>query len=100
MNIVLVFLVARRHQLSTGQPILTNHSKKYSLLNLMPPPVEKVLEDHVWSKTYDELRAFIIDNMGRWEKICGGSSINALEPDSPILLEGEDGELFPLEIRG
>ena len=29
--------VQQRHQLATGVPILTEHSKKYSLLNLMPP---------------------------------------------------------------
>ena len=32
--------VQMRHQLATGVPILTEHSKKYSLLNLMPVPVE------------------------------------------------------------
>ena len=51
-----------RHQLATGATILTPHAKKYSLLSLMPPQIEKVLEDHVWNKTYDELRACIIEN--------------------------------------
>ena len=71
-----------RHQMITGAPILTEHAKKYSLLNLLPSPIEKVVEDHVYTKNYTELKAYILDNMGRWEKICGGSSINALEPDS------------------
>ena len=63
----------------------------------MPPQIEKVLEDHVWTKTYDELRAFVIDNIGRWEKLMGGSQVHSLEPDSAIVLENEDGEIFPLE---
>ena len=33
--------VQLRHQLATGMPILTEHAKKYSLLNLMPQAVEK-----------------------------------------------------------
>ena len=50
--------------------------------------------------SYDELRAFIIDNMGRWEKIMGHSPIHAVDHDDSILLEGEDGVLFPLERKG
>ena len=57
--------VQLRHQMATGMAILTDHSKKYTLLSLMPLQIERVLEDHVWNKTYTELRSFIVENMGR-----------------------------------
>ena len=85
----------------TGAPILTEHAKKYSLLNLLPTPIEKVVEDHVYSKSYTELKAYVLDNMGRWEKIMGSSGLNALDsnvppPPPPVEIEGDDGELFTL----
>merc|ERR1711884_873587 len=63
-----------RHQMATGIPILTETSKKYSLLNLLPAHIEKIVEDHAYGKTYDELKAYILDNVGRWEKVMGHSS--------------------------
>ena len=89
-----------RHQLATGVPILTEHAKKYSLMNLMPLPVEKVLEDHVYSKSYHELRAYIISNVVRWEKLMGGASVSAVDLEGEAMFENENGELFPLERRG